>query len=442
MSKSDSDQTETNNAAPDPGPDSGSDSGLAPKSASGWKRGLMIGLRLLVAAAGIGYVVSSLTWSDQVQIAAGTKLSTGYQLTEKTSFLVIEGMIDPAAPPSNLTIEAPDAKGQLSRLVVTVKNQLSDQYRANQGIKTMLSNAQVSYLIWGFLLIGFIYPMQAIRWGLLMRARGLETTIWKRFRLIMVGAFFNFCMPGMTGGDLIKAYYAAKNSDRRTDAVMSVIFDRIAGLIALILLAGFAGLFWLQDEVARWITLGIWLGLAAMACGAFVFFNIPMRNRLGISWILRGLPAQKWLLKIDDAATAYGNHKGALAAATAITIPVHLATVTAAVLAGYALGMRVPLGLAVTKLPIVFLSGAVPLTYQGLGVMEWLGRHLLVDPPIVYFNQLVGLLLFYRLYQVVYGVLGSVFLLGGDIHLHPEQDAKAADSVPSQTAEAEVDQGN
>ena len=40
----------------------------------------------------------------------------------------------------------------------------------------------------------------------------------------MVGAFYNAFMPGTTGGDLVKAYYAAKHApERRTRAVISVL---------------------------------------------------------------------------------------------------------------------------------------------------------------------------------------------------------------------------
>ena len=145
MSKEEADQIKDSAAA------------QAPARAPGWKRWLMIGLRLLVAAAGIGYVVFSLTWSEEIQVKAGTTLSTGFEVTEKTSFPVVEGMIDPAGPPSDLIIEAPDKNGQPTRVVVTKKQQLSNRYRANQGIASMLGNARVAYLIWGFVLMGFIY---------------------------------------------------------------------------------------------------------------------------------------------------------------------------------------------------------------------------------------------------------------------------------------------
>ena len=80
--------------------------------------------------------------------------------------------------------------------------------------------------------------------------------------------------------------------------------------------------------------------------------------------------------------------------------------------------MKVSFGLMLTVLPLLLIGGAVPLTYQGLGVMEWIGGQVLVN---VSFNQIVGMLLILRLCTVFYALFGSLFLLREDIHLHPPQ---------------------
>jgi hypothetical protein len=78
---------------------------------------------------------------------------------------------------------------------------------------------------------------------------------------------------------------------------------------------------------------------------------------------------------------------------------------------------------------VLFLGAAVPISYQGLGVMEAIGGQLLVNPPACTFNQLVGLLMLARLFQVFYSLIGALFLLKGDIHLHPAVEVSTTDSV-------------
>jgi len=73
---------------------------------------------------------------------------------------------------------------------------------------------------------------------MLLEAQDIHMGQGRAFVLNMVGSFYNSFMPGSTGGDLVKAYYAAKHTTHRTRAVMTVIIDRILGLLALIILGG------------------------------------------------------------------------------------------------------------------------------------------------------------------------------------------------------------
>jgi uncharacterized protein (TIRG00374 family) len=331
------------------------------------KKKLLPIIRLLVAAAGIGYIVLAVQWTDA-------------------------GEVD--------------------------------------GILTNLKNANVKLLAVGFLLLAPVYPIQAARWWLLMRSRGMDVSLRRAFRLVMVGCFFNYCMPGTTGGDVIKAFYAAKGSDRRADAVMSVIFDRITGLLGLVLLAGTAGLFMLDHPVARQVTIYIWLGALAIVVISAMYFSKRLRSNSGLEKLLAKLPDGGLAATIDAAAVAYRDRKRAVLMAMFISVPVHLLTSSSIALAGYALGIdstQNSIGLMLTVIPVVSLAGAVPLTYQGLGVMEGIAGVLLAVQTL---NPIVGMLMMTRLFQILYSLVGSLFLLHGDIELHPPMATDALDTEP------------
>jgi len=86
------------------------------------------------------------------------------------------------------------------------------------------------------------------RWYLLVRAQGLPFSLRNAVRLGLVGYFFNTFLPGAVGGDLIKAAAIAREQQRRTVAVSTVLLDRAIGLWALIaLVAIVGGVFWLID---------------------------------------------------------------------------------------------------------------------------------------------------------------------------------------------------
>jgi len=71
--------------------------------------------------------------------------------------------------------------------------------------------------------------------------------------------------------------------------------------------------------------------------------------------------------------------------------------------------------------------------------------HLLVvlhEPPAATANQVVGMLLLFRLLMVGYAVLGSAVLLRGDIHLTPPAEAGPdADGEPGRKADAAAGAG-
>lgn len=387
-------------------------------------------LRFAFAAAGIAYIAMTLTWSDHLTVPAGEALPNGVTLEKAEAYPVTQGDL---VGEGSITIQI-DEKTTLEVSRAQVGHEATD-FRIKPGITTTLSEAKPTLLLFGLLIVGPIFLIQTYRWWLLMRCQDLHVPLFKAFRLTMVGTFFNYCMPGTTGGDVIKAYYASKNSSRRADSVMTVVFDRIVGLIGLILLGGFAGLTMILATSAGWLTLEpeqllvikqvtgfIWLGIAGGCVGATVYFSPRLRRLFGINWDrIQKLPGHKMLVKLDDAALAYKSKLKLIVATVLISIPVHIALASGTALAGYALGMETPLGLLLTIVPVLFLAAAVPLTYQGLGVMEGLAMALILNPNGgATENQIVGMLLLIRAFQIFYGLLGSLFLLKGDIHMHPE----------------------
>ncbi|MCC6680392.1 MAG: flippase-like domain-containing protein [Phycisphaeraceae bacterium] len=326
------------------------------------KRWVLIILRLLIAAAGIAYILYAITWRDTV----------------------IDGQTHP-------------------------------------GVLTILQQARWHLLIGGLLLVGLLPPGQTLRWWLLMRCQGMNVGYARAFRLNLLGLFFNFCLPGMTGGDVVRAYYAAAGSGKRGAAVMSIVFDRGIGFVALFLLAGLAGLTMLDHDLARRVTFAAWCTMAVMAVLATIYFSRPLRRVLGLHRLASRLRHDHPIRRLQQYADAYRHHLPALGVALLVSLGMHTAEISATALAGYALGMSSPPLLILTVLPVVLGAGTLPMTYQGLGVMEALAVGLLVGGGDATHNQVIAMLLFFRLYLIFYGLLGSLVLLRGDIHLHPRE---------------------
>ena len=290
------------------------------------------------------------------------------------------------------------------------------------GIGAMLRQANVGLLVIGLMVMGLVYPTQALRWFILLRAREIDTNWPRTFRLYMVGLFFNVCMPGTTGGDVVKGYYAVRHGDRRADALMTIVFDRLAGLLGLFVFAGLVGLTNFDNVLSRRIAITAWTVLLTLLVGYAIYSSRGLRkllhtNRLKqIPWI------GKLLGTLDTAAVAYRHHLVAVAAAIAISTATHFVLSVAMLLAGTALGMEAPLGMLLTVNPALVFAGGLPVSYQGIGVQEGVAKYLIEDPPHVTMNQIVGMLLLFRLYIVCYAVTGAFFLFRGDVRLRASSD--------------------
>lgn len=78
-----------------------------------------------------------------------------------------------------------------------------------------------------------------VRWHILVRTLELAFSLRDALRVGYLGYAFNLMPLGLVGGDAIKAVALARlHPARKTQAVASVLIDRVIGLVALLFLAG------------------------------------------------------------------------------------------------------------------------------------------------------------------------------------------------------------
>lgn len=399
------------------------------------KRRLGLILRILIAIAGITFIAMSVTWHDSVTLPKGFEVplpeGASFVMPQKATFAVTQ--VDARQIVFDVSGQGSyRLKNYFEPLAyfgtVTLSREAfgpePDQARFDPSITTMLTEANGWLLILGFLLTGLVWPIQAARWLMLMRCRAIDVTFLKSFRLTLVGLFFNFCMPGSTGGDLVKAYYAAKGSTEKPRAVMSVVFDRIMGLVSMLFVAAVAGALLMFDPdapaVMQQVTLWLWGLVIVLVVGGCLYFSRGSRRTLGLDRILRRWPEQSLIRRVDDAAHAYRHHTGVLLQSMLLSAVAQGFLIAATIAAGWAIGMNHGAVTLAMTVPVLLIVGAAPLTYQGLGIMEGLGLVMLESAGLADSNQIIGMLLLLRVYQIGYGLIGAMVMMKGNIHLHPQ----------------------
>jgi uncharacterized protein (TIRG00374 family) len=137
-----------------------------------------------------------------------------------------------------------------------------------------------------------------VRWHMLVRAQGLPFSLRDAFRLGLVGNYFNTFLPGSVGGDLLKAAVIAREQQRRTVAVSTVLIDRGVGLWGLIALAAIVGgIFWAlgdpaitaQADLMRAVQLAI--ALMVISLSVFLLLGLlPERRAQRFAQRLHAIP--------------------------------------------------------------------------------------------------------------------------------------------------------
>jgi hypothetical protein len=298
-----------------------------------------------------------------------------------------------------------------------------------RGLFFILKEVEPTPYLVGLLALGVIPFLATVRWRLLMHAQEIKIGFWRTLELTYVGLFFNNVSLGLTGGDVVKAYYATKlTSTKKTNAVVTVFLDRLIGIVLLGAVAGAAVVLGLvfpvkeQGEAfvtATWIVVGF---IFASLIGGMAFFSrrirriaaavavvMPGWERFASSRIgNRGLDMLK---RIDSAVILYRSRKMVLLYAAALSVVAHSSAIFGVFCFGRALGIT---GVGLTSffviVPICFILSSIPLTPAGWGVGEMLFQTFFGAVGVAA-TTAVTMSVVYRLTQALWTLPGGVMLM-------------------------------
>lgn len=97
-----------------------------------------------------------------------------------------------------------------------------------------LRTANGGWLIFGVAIAGAENIVGVVRWRLFLRVLGIDLPFWKSVEICLVALFCNTFMLGAAGGDLVRCAYLVQRGSRKTTALLSIIMDRVSGLVALV----------------------------------------------------------------------------------------------------------------------------------------------------------------------------------------------------------------
>ena len=246
----------------------------------------------------------------------------------------------------------------------------------NEGLVRIVRRSNKKLLILGVLLFGLITQIGVTRWWLLLRAQAIRVPYALAHRLTFIGFFFNNVVPGPTGGDLVKAVYISRHTSRRAEGIVTIIVDRVVGIVALALIAALVLMFKLDQPRYRELAIFIGLFLAGVASAAMLFFSRRVRRLLRVEAWSAKLPGGDFIRRADEAIFQWRSHKKAVLVALLMSFANQLCIQGLMILFAAALhvtngaGDPLPWTDYMVVLPVAFIVSALPMLPGGWGVRE------------------------------------------------------------------------
>jgi uncharacterized protein (TIRG00374 family) len=216
----------------------------------------------------------------------------------------------------------------------------------------------------------------AVRWQLLLRAHNTHLTWGRVTQLTLIGNFFNIALPGAVSGDFVKAFYVGKEvQGQRARVFGSILFDRVAGLSALVLVSASAMIFGLHkfEHTALMSGTRVFIVTAAVCVLVFYTYLFLVREKhdpvlMILRWFEAKAPKAGSLTRIYEGLRHYHNHRLIVMQVLLISVVIHLLVGWAFFQFAGALGeAQLSLLALYVIVPLVLLVTAVPVAPAGVG---------------------------------------------------------------------------
>lgn len=394
-----------------------------PTRRSAW----MVLLKLVVALVVLVLVARMIPWSDELTYSVdGRSLVASGEIDGDWKAEQIRFRLDPPGQVVGLPAELSERATAEDPGVLSLVRSETVSWRP--GMPRAFRDVDPTGLSIALVLATIGILGTSLRWWRLLRASGCPMQLWPTVRLTFIGFFFNIVVPGLTGGDLVKAVMVARwHPERRAAAAMSVLVDRLLGVFVLVALG--AGAVLVLGERFPYPRAPILIGLAVGGAAVLAYANPTLRRLTGFERLLARLPFARTLRQIDDALVIAARSPRELAWAGGFSLFNQCCVMGALVVLGRSFGER---GLEIANYVVVSALGnlvsAVPLTPGGVGVAETAYGQLF-ELQGGSFTLGFACAIAWRLCLVAVGLGGGLFLLA------PEGRLSAAERAQLQARE-------
>jgi glycosyltransferase 2 family protein len=237
-----------------------------------------------------------------------------------------------------------------------------------------IATANVWYLLLALVLYFGAITVGCFKWKLLLAAQGIRVPLPHLMSFTFVGLFFgNFLLP-IVAGDVVRGYDLARSTDRGAEAAISVLVDKLIGLLAFITAAAIMSAYaiWGMNRTdLQGLAIIVFLAFLGFMIAFAVILSRRLRKLIERLFEIRIFkPVAPIYDKLSDALQAYRNNLGVLVQAFSISLVVLLITNVVNWLIAEAVGANVPTIYIFLFNPMIAFAPVLIPSIGGLGVNQ------------------------------------------------------------------------
>jgi glycosyltransferase 2 family protein len=239
-----------------------------------------------------------------------------------------------------------------------------------------LGALRAEWLLLALAVVTFDRVLMTYKWTLLLRAQGHELPLTSAVMIYCASLVWGMALPATVGADAIRAVMVARRGINGTDAVTSIVLERMIGFI-LALTLGIVSLSILRsvDILGATYDDALYAGFAVLL-GSIALLAASMSPKL-VAAALRLLPdgvrqnkVIQHLTSFTRAYQALGSARRTMMRFAGLTVLEQLFCVILPWTLAKGLGVPVDLLVLLGVLPISMLISRLPISLDGLGVFE------------------------------------------------------------------------
>jgi uncharacterized protein (TIRG00374 family) len=291
-------------------------------------------------------------------------------------------------------------------------------YLVSSGGLNLCSMSKAMSHTWWFFLItlltGLLVVITSFRWYLLLLAQEVKITFWKTLSLNFIGMFFNICIPGTTGGDLVKCYYVASiYPDKKTSTITTILVDRVMGLIGLLLVGGLLVLAYPAislggNSLIRAFSYSILIFCIGTVASLIILLNIPVSFMATYLEKSSHLPLRNLFLNFYQTMQVYRDNQSVIYLSFLLSILNHTVIIITSIMVGRIIGAGLSWRFYGVITPMGLIASALPIAPAGLGIGEAAFEYLYKQVGSSMGGEIIALL---HLIMIFWGLVGFPFYL-------------------------------